>query len=213
MKSNKKTRKSKLINKKYTLTERLKREKMIKKGKSAARKFDISKERDSLIQDMAEYQRYATGRIINLSMLKNMINNRDKTQEDIDTLTQIDELLGKFQSNIKEVQTSMDICKRLNNKLDISAAMEATANLSSELVEVLMEAETFEERVTAVIEPYREELKAYMVQSFSKPMTAKQADDAFDVDTYADEEVLKDKEVSDGGEAEENKEAEESSRV
>lgn len=215
-KSHKTKSKSKKRRKKspISLSERLEREKMFKQHKKILRKFDITKERDALIADMNKYLQYASGRIVNLSMLKNMLEDKngdnELTEELNTTYNNIDNLVNILQNNIKELKTSIDICNRLDNTINTADAMEATMNLSGELVEIISSAEELEEKITALIAPHKEELQKYIIEKFSKPMNVAQVEDILDVDNNAEEEsdLSSTEEVSHGErEAEENKES------
>lgn len=202
----------------HSVTEILNREKLAKGAKKAIRKFDVTKERDSLISDMEKYLKYASGRVINLTMLSNMIKEKTEGCElqeaTRDCLTKSNELIDIYQKNIQEIKTSIDICKRLNKELDISAAMEATMNLSGELVEIMSEAESIEQQVVELIAPYKDELREYIVSKFSNPINVAQAEDILDVDNNAEEEsVMSDNEDLHNEHAEETEETKESSRL
>lgn len=193
-----------------SLSLMLAREKANKNIKRIGRNFDVAKERDSLLQDMNKYLQYATGRVVNLTMLKDMIvANHDTSKEmnnkDAETITKITSLLEVYQKNIQEVKTSMDICGRLTDKLKIDDALEATAHLSGELVEIMSAAEELERETSEVVEPYKEDLKKYMIEMFSNPINASQAEDILDVDNNADEELVNE-EVSNGSETEKTEE-------
>lgn len=196
-----------------SLARMLEREKALKNIKKVTRNFDIEKERDSLISDMTEYQKYATGRVINLTMLKDMINgdgSYELSEQSRATIITINELLDIYNNNLKEVKTSIDICNRLSNKLDTSDALEATMHLSSEIVEIMQAAPDLEEKVVAVIEPYKNELKKYIIDTFSNSMNAKQAEDVLDVDNNAEEDnvtFINDEENSNGSETKETEES------
>lgn len=196
-----------------SLARMLEREKALKNIKKVTRNFDIEKERDSLISDMTEYQKYATGRVINLTMLKDMINgdgSYELSEQSRATIVTINELLDIYNNNLKEVKTSIDICNRLSNKSDTVDALEATMHLSSEIVEIMQAASDLEEKVVAVIEPYKNELKQYIIDTFSNSMNAKQAEDVLDVDNNAEEDnvtFINDEENSNGSETKETEES------
>ena len=184
-----------------SLAERLKRERMLKQNKKIMRKFDITKERDALIADMTKYQQYASGRSINLAMLKEMLTQDELTEDTSKTIDEINEVLNIFQNNNKELRTSIDICKRLDNTLETSVAMEAVMNLSGELVEIMESAESLEERASGIIAPYKDELRDYIIKKFGQiQSTTESADDILDVDGNAEEEssVSYDKEEING---------------
>lgn len=214
-KKNKKSRKKKRPENSLALM--LAREKANKSIKKVSRKLDISKERDSLIADMTKYQQYIVGRIINLNMLKNMLNENEPSEKSKEDFKEIDELLKIYQKNSQEIKTSIDICGRLHDDLTTDDALEAITHLSVEITEIMQSTGELEERVSNLIEPYKDRLREYIINIFSKSMNAAQAEDILDVDNNAEEDnaTANNEEYRNGSEteAEEAEETEESAGV
>lgn len=184
-KKNKKSRKKKRPENSLALM--LAREKANKSIKKVSRKLDISKERDSLVADMTKYQQYIVGRIINLNMLKNMLNENESSEKSKEDLKEINELLKIYQKNSQEIKTSIDICGRLRDDLTTDDALEAITHLSVEITEIMQSTGELEERVSNLIEPYKDRLREYTINIFSKSMNVAQAEDILDVDNNAEE--------------------------